>query len=197
LRQLIGVYGTPLPAAVDDQTPPAPTLSYGAQKRMMEILLADYSRRGWLDGRTVRLPSVVTRPALVNGALSSFASDLIRELAEGRTYTCPIGPDGQLWLLSLQACVQHLQQAAAAPANVLPAGRVWNLPALRASAAEVVAALCRRYGPDLAQQISYVPQATMQAQFAQWPPLRTDIAQRLGMAHDGDLDTLISRALAP
>lgn len=193
----IGVYGIPLPAAVDDDTPPAPSLSYGAQKRMVEILLADYSRRGWLDGRSVRLPSVVARPAQAGGALSSFASDLIREPAEGRTYTCPIGPEGQLWLLSLQACVQHLQQAAAAPAQRLPEGRAWNLPALRASAAEVVAALGRRCGPQVAQRVSYRPQPALQAQFAQWPPLRTDIAQRLGMAHDGDLDTLISRALAP
>ena len=92
----IGVYGTPLPAAIDDDTAPAPTLSYGAQKRMIEILLADYSRRGWLDGRAVRLPSVVARPAEPGGALSGFASDLIRELAEGRRYSLPDRPGRHL-----------------------------------------------------------------------------------------------------
>ena len=63
----IGVFGLPLPARIDDRTQPAPTLTYGAHKLMMETLLADYSRRGWIDGRSVRLPSVVARPAGPNG----------------------------------------------------------------------------------------------------------------------------------
>ena len=191
----IGVYGTPLPDAIDDDTPTAPALSYGAQKRMIEILLADYSRRGWVDGRAVRLPGVVARPAAPNGALSAFSSDLIREPAEGRRYTCPIGPEGSMWLLSLPACVDNLLHAAAIAPDRLPAGRAWNLPALRATAAEIVQALCRRFGPDLAQRVEYRPVAGMQAQFAQWPPLATPIGDFLGFRHDGNLDTLIERAL--
>jgi nucleoside-diphosphate-sugar epimerase len=193
----IGVFGTPLPDAVDDTTEPAPTLSYGAQKRMMEILLADLNRRGMIDARCVRLPSVVARPSSGLSALSSFASDLIREPAEGRAYTCPIAADGTMWLLSLPACVQHLLQAADAPAHALPAQRVWNLPALRVTPADVVDGLCRRFGPSLAQRVRYVPDAGMQAQMAVWPPLQTTVADRLGMVHDGDIDTLITRALAP
>ncbi len=193
----IGVYGTPLPDAIDDQTPPAPTLSYGAQKRMLEILLADYSRRGWLDGRAVRLPSVVARPAAADGALSAFASDLIREPAQGRRYTCPIGPEGTLWLLSLPACVDGLLLAADVAAHRLPAGRAWNLPALRASAQDVVAALCRRFGPGAADVVDYRPQPNLQAQFAQWPTLSSGTADALGFRHDGDLDALIDKALAP
>jgi len=191
----VGVFGIPVPARVDDDTAPAPTLSYGAQKRMMEILLADYSRRGWLDGRAVRLPSVVARPPVGGKSMSSFASDLIREPAEGRPYACPIAPEGTMWLLSLPACVGHLLQAAALPAAVLPPQRVWNLPALRLSAAEVVEALCRRFGPELAQRITYAPHPAMQAQLACWPPLETAVAQRLGMVGDGDADKLIARAL--
>lgn len=191
----IGVYGTPLPDAIDDQTPPAPTLSYGAQKRMMEILLAEYTRRGWIDGRTVRLPSVVARPAPADGALSAFASDLIREPAQGSRYTCPIGPEGSLWLLSLPACVDNLLHAADLAADRLPSGRAWNLPALRATAGDIVQALCRRFGPSLANRIQYQPVPGMQAQFAHWPALSTHIADSLGFRHDGDLDTLIERAL--
>jgi nucleoside-diphosphate-sugar epimerase len=191
----IGVYGTPLPGAINDDTPIAPTLSYGAQKRVMEILLADYSRRGWIDARAVRLPGVVARPTAPGGALSAFASDLIREPAEGRKYTCPIGPQGSMWLLSLSACVDDLLHAAEIPADRLPAGRAWNLPALRATAQEVVQALCRRFGPGLAQRVEYHPVAGLQAQFGQWPPLSTDIGDFLGFRHDGDLDTLIERAL--
>ena len=191
----IGVYGTPLPPAIDDYTPIAPTLSYGTQKRMIELLLADESRRGWLDGRALRLPSVVARPAAADGALSAFASDLIRELAQGRRYTCPIGPDGTLWLLSLPACVDALLHAAQLPADALPASRVWTLPALRASAAEIVQALARRFGAALADRIEYRPSPALQAQFAQWPPLATPIADQLGFRHDGDLVTLINNAL--
>ncbi len=192
----IGVYGTPLPDAIGDETPPAPTLTYGAHKRAMEILLADYSRRGWLDARAPRLPSVVARPARSDGALSAFASDLIREPVHGRRYVCPIGPESTLWLLSLPACVDSLLHAAQLPADRLPAGRAWTLPALRASAADVVAALARRFGPAVAQRVEYHPVAALQAQFAQWPPLTAGIAQALGFRHDGDLDSLIERAVA-
>jgi len=191
----IGVYGTPLPEAIDDRTPPAPTLSYGAEKLMMEILLAEYSRRGWLDGRTVRLPTVVARPTSANGALSSFASDLIRDLPQGRHYTCPIGPEGSMWLLSLPACVASLLRAADVAADRLPAGRAWNLPALRAGAGEIVEALRRRFGAAVADRVRYQPVPGMRAQLAQWPPLSTGIADGLGFRHDGDLDTLIDNAL--
>ena len=140
-------------------------------------------------------PGVVARPAERNGALSAFASDLIREPAQGRKYTCPIGPEGSMWLLSLPACVDSLLHAAAIPAGQLPAGRAWNLPALRATTQEVVRALCRRFGPALAQRVQYQPVASMQAQFAQWPPLATPIGDFLGFRHDGNLDTLIELAL--
>ena len=191
----IAVYGTPLPDAIDDSTCCAPTLSYGAQKRAIEIVLADYSRRGWLDGRAVRLPSIVARPAPADGALSAFASDLIREPAQGRHSICPIGPDGTLWLLSLPACVAGLLHAAGLPAGTLPPGRAWNLPALRASAGQIVDELCRRFGAGLAERVEYRPVAAMQAQFAQWPALATDSADRLGFRHDGDLASLIDNAL--
>ncbi len=192
----IAVYGTPLPAAIDDHTPSAPTLSYGAEKQVIEILLAEYSRRGWLDGRAVRLPSVVARPLAVDGALSAFASDLIRELAQGRRYVCPIARDDSLWLLSLPTCIDSLLRAAQVRADRLPSGRAWNLPALRATPGQVVAALCRRFGGDLAGRVEFQPNAALQAQFARWPPLSTDIADGLGFRHDGDLDTLVDNALA-
>ncbi|MEJ7930074.1 NAD-dependent epimerase/dehydratase family protein [Ramlibacter sp. AN1015] len=193
----IGVFGTPLPQSIDDDTPPAPTLSYGAQKRAVEILLADYSRRGWIDGRSPRLSGVVARPSQAQGALSSFASELIRAPAEGRAMTCPIGPDGTMWLLSLSACVGHLLRAAEVDAALLPGQRAFNLPALRASAGEVVAALARRFGGGVERLVRFDPQPALQAQFAAWPPLTSTVAERLGMRHDGTLDTLIERALQP
>lgn len=192
----IAVYGVPLPGAVDDNTPLMPTMSYGAQKQMLEVLLADYSQRGWLDGRAVRLSGIVARPRAPNAALSAFASDLIREPAEGRHYICPVAPDATLWLLSLPACVECLLQAASTAPQQLPAGRAWNLPALRASAHELAQAVGRHLGRDISDLIDYQPQPGLVAQFATWPPLSTDIANQLGMRHDGNLPTLVARALA-
>ena len=191
-----GVYGPPMPSAIDDATLPIPRLSYGSQKMMMEILLADYSRRGWIDARSVRLPSVVARPAPRGAAASSFASDLIRETALGRRFVCPVGPDASLWFLSLPSCVRHLLHAADLPADALPATRAWNLPALRATTAQVIGAIAQRLGRDPDTLVDYQPQAALQAQFAQWPPLSTTTAHDLGFAHDGTLEQLLDNALA-
>ena len=193
----IAVYGVPLPAAVDDQTPLAPTMSYGAQKQMVEILLADYSQRGWLDGRAVRLASIVARPGTPHAALSAFSSDLIWEPAQGRHYSCPVSPDAMFWLLSLPACIECLLQAALVTQQQLPASRAWNLPALRICADALVQAVSRHLGRDISALIDYQPQPGLAAQFGAWPPLATDIANQLGMRHDGDLDTLVARALVP
>ena len=196
LASTIAVYGVPLPSVVDDKTPLNPSMSYGAQKQMLEILLADYSRLGWLDGRAVRLSGIVARPGAPNAALSAFASDLIREPAGGRHYICPVAPDATLWLLSLPACIECLLQAANTAQRQLPAGRAWNLPALRASVHELVHAVSQHLGPDISSLIQYQPQPGLAAQFATWPPLTSDIANRLGMRHDGNLETLVARALA-
>lgn len=191
----IGVFGTPLPRQVDDDTPVAPTLSYGTQKRMMELLLADYSRRGFLDGRSVRLPTVVARPMTAETALSSFASALIHALTTGSTYECPIGPQGWIWLLSLPACVRHLLTTARLETARLPAARVWNLPAQRLQVADLVQAAKSRYGRGADAGLSFQSNPQFDQQFAQWPPLTTAIATQLGMHHDGDATTLIEQAL--
>ena len=188
----IGIFGLPLPARIDDDTLPVPSLTYGAHKLMMETLLADYSRRGWIDGRSVRLPSIVARPAGPNGARSSFASDLIRELSEGRDYACPIDAEGTIWLLSLTACIDALLLAARLDAAKLPATRAWMLPALRASVSEIVAAMDAHYG-SAAGRIHYQPQPALLAQFARWPELRTARADSLGFVADASLAQLLER----
>lgn len=193
----IGVFGTPLPPVIDDDTPQVPALSYGAQKKMVEVLLADYSRRAFVRGLSVRLPSVVARPAQPGGALSAFASDLIRELAQGRPFTCPVPPDAAIWFLSVSACIDNLLHAAvvASAGQDLPATRALNLPALRATPADIVDTLARCYGDGVRRRITYRPDAALQAQFATWPPLFTPAADRLGFRHDGDLASLLTRSL--
>ena len=200
----IAVFGAPLPSRIDDETPQLPTLSYGAQKKSVEVLLADYSRRGWIDGLSLRLSGIVARPSRPGAALSAFASDLIGEPSKRRAYMCPVGPDATVLFLSLPACIENLLHAArllldrtggaAEAVPGLPRSRAITLPALRASAAEVVDALARRHGEAVRELVTFRPDPTLRGQFGCWPPFFTAEADRLGFLHDGDLDTLLERA---
>ncbi|HVL57209.1 MAG TPA: NAD-dependent epimerase/dehydratase family protein, partial [Burkholderiaceae bacterium] len=129
----IAVFGPPLPPRIDDSTAPRPALSYGAHKRACEVLIDDYTRRGFIDGRVLRLPGVVVRPPLANGALSGFNSDLIREPLSGRDYRCPVGPDATLWLCSLHHVIGNLVRLAQTPSAAIGAERAITAPALAVS----------------------------------------------------------------
>lgn len=188
----IAVFGTPLPLRIDDQTPQRPTLSYGAQKLACEILLDDYSRRGFLDGRVLRLPGIVVRPRLPNGALSAFNSDLIREPLAGRAYTAPVGPEVIVWVLSVGRCVDSLIHAALLPAEATRSRRVINLPCVVASIGEIVAAIGRAGGTDAAARITYARDPNLQAQFGGWPrDFHPGRALELGFASDESIDAII------
>jgi nucleoside-diphosphate-sugar epimerase len=192
----IGVYGTPLPARIDDETLQRPTLSYGAQKRACEILLEDYSRRGFLDGRALRLPGIVVRPRLPNGALSAFNSDLIREPLAGRAYTAPVGPEAVVWQMSIARCVANLMHAALLPAEAVRPRRVLNLPCVVASVGEIIDAIGRIGGAHAASRVSYAPDARLQAQFGGWPrDFHAACALALGFTADASLDAIIGTYL--
>jgi nucleoside-diphosphate-sugar epimerase len=196
----IAVLGNALPALVDDSTPPRPRMSYGAQKLIGEILLEDFHRRGWINGRALRLPGVVARPPQPTGQLSAFMSDIIRELAAGRRFFCPIAADSTLWLISVSCAVENLLRAAALDTTSLTQaagnGRpVWTLPALQTSLAQLVDAIAQVCGHDAKRRVSFGSDATLQAHFGRYPPLHTPAAESVGFAHDGDLPTLVQRAL--
>src|SRR5690606_32816075 len=99
----VAVYGGDLPEVVTDDTRLAPQSSYGTQKALGELLVNDYSRRGFIDGRALRLPTISVRPGRPNSALSSFASGIVREPLNGEEAVCPVSPDMVLWLLSPEA----------------------------------------------------------------------------------------------
>ena len=188
----IGVFGTPLPQRIDDQTPPRPTLSYGAQKLASEILLEDYSRHGFLDARALRLPGIVVRPRLPSGALSAFNSDLIREPLAGRAYTAPVGAEAIVWVMSLGRCVDNLVHAALLPAKAIGSRRVINLPCVVASIGEIVAAIGRAAGTDAAARVGYAPDPKLQAQFGGWPrDFHPGRSLELGFAADESIDAII------
>ena len=191
----IAVFGAPLPAQIDDDTPLVPTLSYGAQKQVAEILLDDAHRRGLLQARTLRLPGVVARPPTPTGALSAFSSVLIRALVAGQPCVCPVSPAATLWLMSLDCCVDNLVHAAQATAEQCHGRTRWTLPALRLSVAELVAGF-EALRPGAAQRITYAPDAALEAQFGRLPPLRTPQAEAAGFRHDGSVARLVARAAA-
>src|SRR5207244_11214807 len=101
----IAVYGGKLPDPVTDETQPSPRISYGAQKLIAEILIDDYTRRGFIDGRALRLPAVIVRPGTANTAISGWTSAIIREPLAGRDYVCPVEPRTRIACLSVHKIV--------------------------------------------------------------------------------------------
>ena len=190
----IAVLGT-LAAPVDDDTPPRPVLSYGAHKLVTEILLADSHRRGWVQGLALRLPGVLARPPARTGQLSAFLSDFVRELAAGRPFTCPTGPQATTWASSLPCVVQALVHAAELPSAIGPTRHALTLPTLHFTMAELATAIGQAFGTPAHRLVQWAPDARIEALFGRFPPLRTPAAEAAGFAHDGSLVTLVQRAL--
>lgn len=190
----VAVYGDPMSAPVDEQTPPRPALSYGAHKLAAEVLVADAARRGWVDACSLRLPGVVARPGDGAGLVSAFMSQLFWKLAAGEPIVLPVSADGTAWWISVGACVDNLLHAAAIDTARLDARRVVQMPALHLSIGAVVDALARRHGEMRRALVRYEPQQQVQRLFATFPPLHTPQAEALGFCHDGTVDVLIHRA---
>jgi nucleoside-diphosphate-sugar epimerase len=186
----IAVYGALDPAeAVHEATPPAPALSYGAHKLMAEIQLADLSRRGLLDGVSLRLPGIVARPASPTGHGSAFMSDLTRHAAAGSPYDCPVSAQARCWWMSRRCCVRNLLHAATLDTRRLPPQRVVQLPVIAATVQEVAAAA------GLQPQVRYQPNEALEALFGRMPALNTPLARELGFVDDGSLHELTHHAL--
>jgi D-erythronate 2-dehydrogenase len=191
----IAVYGVPMPALIDENTIPEPALSYGAQKLIGEILLADYSRKGFIDGRSVRIPGIVARPPAAAGMMSAFLSDIITGLSSGKHFVCPVAADAPSWWMSRACIVDNLINAAALHPDTARKQRTWQMPVLRLTLGEVVAAIARIYGKEVLERVSYQPNPTLQAQFANYPPLNVPKSLAAGFRTDGDAETLVKRAL--
>ena len=191
----IAVLGDPLPAQVDDATPLSPRMIYGGHKAMMEHAVAMFSNRGLIDGVTVRLPGILARPKGPSGMKSAFMSDLFHALRAGEGFTCPVSAAGSIWAQSVRQCARNFLHALTLDSGLMPPTRAVTLPALRISMADLVAEIARQcaVSPDL---VRYAPDAALEAAFAAQPPLATPAAERAGFAHDGDLATLVSNALA-
>jgi nucleoside-diphosphate-sugar epimerase len=153
----IAVYGGV--GEVTDETSAAPRLSYGAQKLVCEILIDDYTRRGYIDGRALRLPAVLVRPGGPNTAVSGWSSAIIREPLAGRDYVCPVAPETRLACISLTKVVQSFLHALALPSERIGPRRSLLLNGISVSAHEMWDAV----RPKAAGNVRFAPDPTLQA----------------------------------
>lgn len=191
----VAVYGEKLPPVVDENTLPAPALSYGVHKLAGEYLVADASRRGWVQGCSLRLPGVVARPGSGAGLMSAFMSQLFWKLAALEPITVPVSPSGMAWWISAQACATNLIHAATLDATSLNAQRSCQMPALHLSMTQVVDALSNKFGAERKNLVTWAPEPLIERLFAQYPPLHTPFAESLGFRHDGDVAALVAQAM--
>jgi nucleoside-diphosphate-sugar epimerase len=165
----IAVFGAPFPDAIGDEFFHTPLLSYGAQKAIGELLLADYSRRGFLDGIGIRLPTVCIRPGLPNKAASGFFSNILREPLAGKEAVLPVSEDVRHWHASPRSTVGFLLHAATMDTAVAGARRNLTMPGLSATVGEQIAALRRVAGDKVAARIKREPDPFIMGIVEGWP----------------------------
>ncbi|CAN7750146.1 NAD-dependent epimerase/dehydratase family protein [Variovorax sp. LjRoot130] len=190
----IAVFGA-MPPLVTDDALPRPAMTYGAQKLVGEILIDDFSRRGWIDGRSLRIPGVLARPPARTGQLSAFLSDIIRELAAGRPFTCPMSAEATTWASSLPNVVSNLLHAAAPSLPGLESRRTFTLPTSRFSMRQLVTAIGEVRGAAVHPLVTYQPEPHIEALFGSFGELRTDAALAAGFERDASLADLVRLAL--
>lgn len=192
----IAVFGH-MDAPVNDDTPTRPQMTYGTQKLIGELLVNDFSRRGWVDGRSVRIPGVLARPPARTGQLSAFMSDIIRELAAGHAFVCPTSPQATTWASSLPCVVDQLLYAAVFDVSLSQGRRVLTLPTLQFAMAELVQAIARVHDLAAEQLVRYEPDEHIESLFGRFPKLSTTLADQAGFCRDLSLDEMVRRARRP
>ena len=188
----VAAFGGALPEVLDDSTTPAPQTSYGTQKVIGEYLVADYTRKGFIDGRSLRLPTIVVRPGKPNLAASSFASGIIREPLAGVACDCPVPDTTGVWILSPRRVVEAFLHAHDLPSSAWPTTRVVNLPGITLSVREMIDAMGRVAGRETVSRVKFVPDARIQGIVKTWPVrFRTDRALAMGFKADEDFDSIV------
>jgi nucleoside-diphosphate-sugar epimerase len=186
------VYGGEMPALLSDQTILTPQTSYGAQKAAGELLVSDYTRKGFIDGRALRLPTILVRPGRPNRAASTFASSILREPLAGQDAVCPVGRDVEMYVLSPRRVIEALQHAYELPEATLGPVRALTLPGITVSVGEMLAALERVAGEAVAARVHFEGDPTIQHIVAGWPThFQAERALALGFQPDNDIDEII------
>ena len=191
------VFGGDVSRVITDETAPKPRSSYGTQKAMVELLMNDYSRRGFVDARSLRLPTIAIRPGKPNAATSSFVSSIIREPLRGEKASYPVPPETPCWILSPKHVIQNFIHAANIDEKLLGEDRVINLPGLTVSVREMINSLEQITGPEVTKLISHEPDAFLQSIVLTWPPyFETLRAKELGFVSDSSVEEIIRSYIA-
>lgn len=192
----IAVYGGTLPDPVTDATPPSPRISYGAHKLVSEVLINDYTRRGYVDGRALRLPTVMVRPGSANSAVSGWASALVREPLAGRDYVCPVRDDTRMACLSVELTVAALLRAAALAPDELGFERALLLTGIPVSARQMWESVRRRGASRALGSVVFEPQPALQRLIDGVPrATRSERAARLGFRANASFDEIVDEYL--
>ena len=188
----VAVFGGELPAMVLDTTALTPQSSYGTQKAVVELLVNDYTRKGFIDGRVLRLPTISVRPGRPNAAASSFASGIIREPLNGEPAICPVNANTRLWLLSPETVIESLMFGHDVAASVLGTHRNINVPGLSLTVGDMVAALQRVASAEVANRIEWKADPRIERIVSTWPgALDSRRARALGFPCDENFDAVI------
>jgi nucleoside-diphosphate-sugar epimerase len=188
----IAVFGEPLPETISDTQAQTPLTSYGTQKAISELLLADYSRRGFLDGIGIRLPTIVIRPGKPNKAASGFFSGILREPLAGQEAVLPVAETVRHWFASPRAAVKFLMHAAEIDTAPLGARRSLTMPGLAATVGEEIEALRRAAGDKAVKLIRREPDETVARIVGGWPQnFDAKRATQLGFRAEQSFDEII------
>lgn len=192
----LAVYGGALPPEVNEGVPLTPETSYGTHKAIGELLLNDYTRKGFVDGRALRLPTIVVRPGKPNKAASTFASSIVREPLSGVDVVCPVTPETVMPILSPRKVVEAFVRAHELDAMALGNSRTMQLPGIAAKVGELVAEM-QRQGKALSPshrlgQVNWQPDPAIQKIVSSWPVgIGKTRAEKLGFTADADVAAVI------
>ena len=188
----VAVYGGRLPELVSDSTPLNPQSSYGVEKAIAELLLADYTRKGFVDGRVARLPTISVRPGRPNQAASSFASGIIREPLHREPAICPVAPETRLWLLSPRRAIECLVALHDLRGDALGANRNVNLPGVSVSVAQMIETLRVVGGRESVECVRWERNPVVERIVGSWPAAwDTARATSLGLSADASFEAIV------
>ena len=186
-----------LPSVVHDDTLPTPQSSYGIHKFICEQWVADYTRKGFIDGRAARLMTVSVRPGRPNGAASSFLSGIVREPLAGVPAVCPVDPSTEVALASPATTTAGIVAVAEASREAFGGRTALNLPALTVSVAQMLQALERKAGREVAARVRVEPDAAVSRIVGGWPArFQSRRAAGLGLKADASFDEVIAQYMA-
>lgn len=190
----LAVFGGELPDVIQNSTAVTPQSTYGTQKAMSELLINDYTRKGFIDGLVLRLPTICIRPGKPNKAASSFVSSIIREPLHGENAICPVSEELFLWLSSPNTIVENFIHALTLPSLPLRSWHVINLPGFTVSVKQMLADLAHIKGEEILEKITFKFDENIHNIVASWPvEINCAQAQALGFKADADFASVIKQ----